>query len=297
MWRAAGRALALARAAGRSQRLGISSCAPWAALSSWVPWVPSRGESPGGAALSLALAGGFPRSRVGARGMASKGKKGAGAGAQTAGGGKAGEEATKEDDAEAKVKVSELEVGDVEEWAAEHMTAAVKATLERIGKMSGGNATPHVLENLMVKAYGGTMPMRGVAQITADKEGTKLTVQCYDPSTSGAVQQAIDGSNMGLFATADPESPGALFVPIPQLDPVRRQAAAKAAKEASEIGKNHVRHLRQQAITHIKQLEKEKSASKDEAFSASQKIEALTAKHVSAIGTEAERAMAKVLSK
>jgi len=198
---------------------------------------------------------------------------------------------------EGKVKVSALEVDEVGPWAEEEMAAAVRAAAERVGKMGGSNATPDVLENLMVKAYGGTMPMKGMAQVTADKEGLKLTVQCFDPSTAGAVQQAIDGANMGLFATADPQSPGALVVPIPQLDAVRRQAAAKSAKEAAEAGKAHVRHIRQQAIAHIKQVEKEKRASKDEAFAASQKIEALTAKHVAGIGADADKVIAKVLGR
>jgi ribosome recycling factor len=114
-----------------------------------------------------------------------------------------------------------------------------------------------------------------------------LTIQPFDPSALGAVEKAIQESDLGL----NPSNDGKLIrLPIPQLTEDRRKELVKIVKQMAEEGRVAVRNVRRDVIHHLKELD---DIGADEEHRAEDQVQKLTDGHVKQIddllrGKEAE---------
>lgn len=135
-----------------------------------------------------------------------------------------------------------------------------------------GRASPGLLEPLSVEAYGSKVPISQVGNIGVP-EPRMLTIQVWDQALVPSVESAIRASNLGL----NPMTEGSLIrLPIPDLTEERRKEIVKLASKYAEDSRVIVRNIRREAMEEVKNLEKNKSLSKDEAFSYYEDIQFLT---------------------
>ena len=123
-----------------------------------------------------------------------------------------------------------------------------------------GRASTHMLDPVMVEAYGAQMPLNQVASVSVP-EPRLITVNVWDRSLVHAVEKAIVNSNLGLSPATEGQM---LRLRIPELNEERRKELVKIAHKYAETARVAVRHVRRDAMDAIKKLEKEHKISKDD---------------------------------
>ena len=93
------------------------------------------------------------------------------------------------------------------------MDKAVEDFRKEMTATRTGRASVHMLDGVMVDAYGSQMPLNQLANVSAP-EPQLITVQPWDVSQIGAIEKAIRGGDLGL----NPMNDGKLVrVPVPAL--------------------------------------------------------------------------------
>ncbi|KAB0539193.1 MULTISPECIES: ribosome recycling factor [Brucellaceae] len=152
------------------------------------------------------------------------------------------------------------------------MDGAIQSFKHDLGGLRTGRASASLLEPLTIEAYGSTMPINQVAQITVP-EARMLSVSVWDKSMVGAVERAIRDSGLGLNPITDGMT---LRVPLPELNEQRRKELVKIANQYAEGAKVAVRHVRRDGMDQLKKLEKDGTISQDDSRSLSDKVQKMT---------------------
>jgi ribosome recycling factor len=135
-----------------------------------------------------------------------------------------------------------------------------------------GRASVHMLDSVIVEAYGAQMPLNQVATVHAP-EAQLITVQPFDPSQLGAIEKAIRSGELGL----NPMNDGKMIrVPIPALTEERRKEMVKHLHKVLEDHRTAVRNVRRDGNDAIKKAMKDKKISEDEEKRAMEEIQKLT---------------------
>lgn len=152
------------------------------------------------------------------------------------------------------------------------MQGAKDALIKEFNGLRTNRASTHLLEPLMVDAYGSRMPMTQVGTISTP-EARLLTVQVWDRELVKAVEKAIREAGLGLNPSADGQ---VVRIPMPDLSLERRQELTKIAAKYAEQGKIAVRAVRRDGMDELKKLEKESKISEDDHHHFSDEIQKLT---------------------
>ncbi len=123
-----------------------------------------------------------------------------------------------------------------------------------------GRASAHLLDPVMVDAYGAQMPLNQVATVSVP-EPRMISVNVWDRSLVHPVEKAIVNSNLGLSPATEGQT---ISLCIPELNEERRKELVKVAHKYAETARVAVRHVRRDAMDVIKKLEKEHKISKDD---------------------------------
>jgi ribosome recycling factor len=123
-----------------------------------------------------------------------------------------------------------------------------------------GRASAHLLDPVMVDAYGGQMPLNQVATVSVP-EPRLISVNVWDRSLVHPVEKAIVNSNLGLSPATEGQT---IRLRIPELNEERRKELVKLAHKYAETARVAVRHVRRDAMDVIKKLEKDHKISKDD---------------------------------
>jgi len=123
-----------------------------------------------------------------------------------------------------------------------------------------GRASAHLLDPVMVDAYGAQMPLNQVATVSVP-EPRLISVNVWDRSLVHPVEKAIVNSNLGLSPATEGQT---IRLRIPELNEERRKELVKLAHKYAETARVAVRHVRRDAMHVIKKLEKDHKISKDD---------------------------------
>lgn len=140
------------------------------------------------------------------------------------------------------------------------MDGAVAALKTEFSGLRTGRANVHLLDPVMVDAYGATTPLNQVGAVSAP-EPRMLAVQVWDRGVVTAVEKAIRSSGLGVNPIVDGQT---IRVPIPPLNEERRRELAKLASKYAEAAKVAVRNVRRDGMEHLKKLEKDGDQSEDQ---------------------------------
>ena len=175
----------------------------------------------------------------------------------------------------------------------EKMEKTLDVLKKEFSGLRTGRASVSFLDPISVEAYGSKVPLNQVSNISVP-EARLITVQVWDESLVGNVENSIRNSELGL----NPMSEGNLIrIPIPELSEERRKEIVKIASKYTEDCKIAVRNIRRDAMEKIKQSEKIKEISEDESFQYSEDVQNLTDRLVEKIDllfSEKEKDILKV---
>jgi ribosome recycling factor len=152
------------------------------------------------------------------------------------------------------------------------MDGALDMLRKEFGGLRTGRASASLLEPVTVAAYGGTMPLSQLANISVP-EPRMITVQVWDRATVKAVDKAIRESGLGL----NPQTEGQMIrVPIPDLNEERRRELTKVTARYAEQARVSVRNVRRDGIELVRRQEKDGEISQDQQRKLQQDIQRLT---------------------
>lgn len=154
---------------------------------------------------------------------------------------------------------------------------ALKTHLEKIiadlktefAAIRTGRATPALVENLAVDAYGTAQPLKALAAISAP-EARQIVIQPWDKTVIAAIEKAIASSSLGLAPIVDKDT---IRLSLPALTAERKRDLAKVIGEKLEQARIQVRQARDHAMKEIEAAAKETPISEDEKFRKRQEIE------------------------
>lgn len=144
------------------------------------------------------------------------------------------------------------------------MSGASAALKTELSGLRTGRASAHLLDPVMVEAYGAMMPLVQVASVTIP-EPRMISVNVWDKSLVHATEKAIVNSNLGLSPATEGQT---IRLRIPELNQDRRKELVKLAHKYAEAARVAVRHVRRDALDIIKKIEKEHGKDEIERFTA-----------------------------
>jgi ribosome recycling factor len=159
------------------------------------------------------------------------------------------------------------------------MQSAVAALKAELSGLRTGRASAHMLDPVMVEAYGAQMPLIQVASVTIP-EPRLISVNVWDRSLVHAVEKAIVNSNLGLSPATEGQT---LRLRIPELNEERRKELVKVAHKYAETARVAARHVRRDGMDVVKKQEKDHKISKDDHDRFSAEIQKVTDATISEI--------------
>ena len=163
--------------------------------------------------------------------------------------------------------------------AEESMEKAVGFMTHEFAAIRTGKASPALVENIDVEAYGSSMKLKQLALITAP-EPRLLVIQPFDASTVRDIERGINESRLGINPAVDGKI---IRLPIPELSEERRRDLAKTVKGIAEESRVRIRSCRRTAIDTAKKLQKDGKLTEDELRDTESEVQKLTDKVVAEI--------------
>src|SRR5213594_1974576 len=163
--------------------------------------------------------------------------------------------------------------------AEEKMIKTEEVVQHEFAGVRTGKASPGLVENIMADVYGSHMRLRELAGITVP-EPRMLLIQPWDAGTIHPIEKAIQKSNLGL----NPAIQGKFIrIVLPELSQERRLEFSKIVKKMAEDGRVAIRHVRRDAIEHLKKEAKEGLITEDELKHAEKEVQKLTDQYIAKI--------------
>lgn len=149
------------------------------------------------------------------------------------------------------------------------MKKAVVHSRQEFASIRTGRAAPALVEKLVVDYYGSEVPMQQLAGFSVP-EARQLIITPYDKGAMGAIEKALQQSDLGLNPSNDGVNIRLNFPPLTQ---ERRQQLVKHVKHMAEEGRISLRNLRRAARHELEALEKDGDLSADELTRAEKELD------------------------
>jgi len=140
-------------------------------------------------------------------------------------------------------------------------------------------ATPALVENIVAEAYGAQMRIRELAGITTP-EPRVIMIQPWDASTLHPIEKAIQKSALGVTPAIDKKC---IRIVLPELSQERRLELIKIVHKMAEEGRIAIRHVRRDAIEHLKRESKTGAITEDQLATSEKEVQKLTDTHIKKI--------------
>ena len=163
--------------------------------------------------------------------------------------------------------------------AEEGMEKAVAFMTQEFAAIRTGKASPALVENIDVEAYGSTMKLKQLALITSP-EPRLLVIQPFDGTTVRDIERALNESRIGIHPAVDGKI---IRLPIPELSEERRRDLAKTVKGIAEESRVRIRASRRNAMDAAKKTQKDGKMSEDELRDTEGEVQKLTDRFVADI--------------
>jgi ribosome recycling factor len=163
----------------------------------------------------------------------------------------------------------------------EKMMKTLEVVHNEFATVRTGKASPSLVENIQVEAYGTHLRLRELAGI-ATPEPRLIVIQPWDPTVVQAVEKAIMKSELGITPQLDGKI---IRIPIPELDQERRKELGKVVKHMAEEGRIAIRSERRHGIEQAKKLQKDGKITEDDLKHAEKEIQTRTDEYIKEIDT------------
>jgi ribosome recycling factor len=171
------------------------------------------------------------------------------------------------------------------------MEKSVDYMIHEFSSVRTGKASPALVENIDVQAYGSAMKLKQLALITTP-EPRLLVVQPFDAGTVRDIEKALKESKIGITPAVDGKI---IRLPIPELSEDRRKDLVRSLRQMAEEARVRVRGNRRTAIDEAKKIEKAGELTEDQLRDLEGDIQKLTDRFVKSIDDHIERKEAEVM--
>ena len=157
--------------------------------------------------------------------------------------------------------------------AVEHkMVRAVEVMERDFSGLRTGRASTALVERLHVDYYGTQTPLNQLASISVP-EAHQIVIQPWDRAVLGAIEKAIQKSDIGLMPNVD----GTVArLNIPPLTEERRRDIVKSVHRRMEEARVEIRNLRREAADTLKKEERDGTLGADEARRQLEQLQRIT---------------------
>jgi ribosome recycling factor len=152
------------------------------------------------------------------------------------------------------------------------MDSSVAVLRKDLAKLRTGRASTALLEHIHVDYYGASTPLNQLATLSAP-EPRLLIIQPFDRAAMAEIEKAILKSDLGLTPNNDGK---VIRIPIPALTEERRKDLVKHVKKIAEEYRVSVRNHRRVAVEQLKDAEKKKEITADEAKHGHDRVQKIT---------------------
>jgi ribosome recycling factor len=184
-----------------------------------------------------------------------------------------------------------MELDEVMLEAEDSMEKAVEFMTHEFSSIRTGKASPALVENLDVEAYGSNMKLKQLALITTP-EARLIVIQPFDASTTRDIERAINESRLGIAPAVDGKI---IRIPIPELSEERRRDLVKTIKQISEESKVRVRACRRDAMDAVKKMQKDGELTEDDLRTSEAEIQKLTDQHIAKVDQHVSSKEAEIM--
>ncbi len=156
--------------------------------------------------------------------------------------------------------------------AESRMSRAIEAMGRDFGSIRTGRASTNLVERIQVDYYGTPTALNQLASLSVPESHT-IVIQPWDRSVLGAIEKAIQRSDIGLTPNVDGT---VVRLNIPQLTEDRRKDLVKLVHKRMEEAKVEIRNHRREATDEIRRREREGEVGADEARREQDRVQQLT---------------------
>jgi len=172
-----------------------------------------------------------------------------------------------------------MTVDDILLEAEEKMMKSIEAVEREFAAIHTGRATPALVENIQVDAYGALMRLKDLAGISTPDART-ISIQPWDAANVQPIEKALLKASLGVTPRVD----GKLIrIFLPQLSEERRKDLDKICKRHAESGRVAIRNERREALDQARKLQKDGQITEDDLAHVEKEIQKLTDQYTAEI--------------
>lgn len=173
------------------------------------------------------------------------------------------------------------------------MQSVCDALLGEMGSIRTGRATPALVENIVVPAYGGTQRLKvlEVSSITAP-DPSQLVISPWDKSIIGDIRKGLLEANIGMNPSIDGEIIRIVMNPLTTED---REKYVKLMSSKLENSRVAIRQVRADEMHEIKKKFEAKEITEDDKKEYEKKLQDLTDSFIKKIEEMGEKKKAELL--
>jgi ribosome recycling factor len=171
------------------------------------------------------------------------------------------------------------------------MEKSVDYMVHEFAGVRTGKASPALVENVDVQAYGSSMKLKQLALITTP-EPRLLVVQPFDAGTVQDIERALKESKIGITPAVDGKI---IRLPIPELSEERRKELVRSLGKMAEEARVRVRSNRRSALDEAKKLKAAGQLTEDELRNVEEEVQKFTDRFVKSIDDHSKHKEAEVM--
>ena len=151
------------------------------------------------------------------------------------------------------------------------MRRAVEVMERDFAAIRTGRASPAIVERIAVDYYGTATPLNQLAGISVP-DAHMIVIQPWDRGVLGAIEKAIQRSDVGLVPSVDGT---VVRLAVPPLSEERRRDLVRIVHKRMEECRVEIRQLRREAADDIRGEERDGEIGADEAHREMEKLQQL----------------------
>ncbi len=155
-----------------------------------------------------------------------------------------------------------------------------------------GRASPALVEDVKIQAYGAIMDIKSVASIMTQDAKT-LVIEPWDKSMTQAIEKGIREANLGINPAVDGST---VRISLPQMTEENRRHLVKQMKERVEEAKVSTRGVRENVREQVMTMEKAKEMGEDEKFKTLDELDKMTKEYTTKIEEMAARKEEEIMT-
>lgn len=168
----------------------------------------------------------------------------------------------------------------------QRMQSVLDEVRQDAGTIRTGRATPALVENVVISAYGGGQRLRvmELATITAP-DPQSIIISPWDKSIIGDIRKGIEQANIGLNPVIAGE---VIRINIPPLTSEDRENYIRILHQKLETGRIIVRQIRQEGMHEVRDAFDKKEISEDQKVLREKNLQEITDEYIGKIGEVGE---------